>query len=88
MHAANARFPPIADISSLARYFDGMILIRRRPDGIVGVATPPHVKETWVFTAALSADDFSDEMRQRGSHPVDTLDVRTEAERSGFGYLP
>jgi hypothetical protein len=65
-----------------------MILIRRRPDGIVGVATPPHVKETWVFTMPMDPMAFHREMVARGCNRVDSADVLGESEKSGFGYLP
>jgi hypothetical protein len=65
-----------------------MILIRRRADGIVGVATPPHVNAVWVFTAPMEPEAFHREMISRRCHPVDSADVLGESETSGFGYLP
>jgi hypothetical protein len=65
-----------------------MILIRRRPDGIVGVATEPHVKETWVFTTPMDPEAFHREMVAKGCHPIDSADVLAESKNSGFGYMP
>ena len=62
-------------------------LVRRRPDGVVGVATPPHVKTSWIFEEPLSSDDFINEMVRRGCTRVDAFDVSGESERSGFGYM-
>lgn len=65
-----------------------MILIRKRPDGIVGIATPPHVKETWIAEEPLPREVWWREMTARGSHPSDTAAVLNEIENSGFGYMP
>lgn len=64
-----------------------MILIRRRPDGIVGVATPPHTNSPWIIETPISQDTFCAEMMERGSHAVDVMDVLAESKGSGFGYI-
>jgi hypothetical protein len=66
-----------------------MILIRKRPDGYVGVVASPHSKQgEWIFEKPISREEFWSKMRTLGSHPVDTADVLHEAEGSGFGYMP
>lgn len=64
-----------------------MILIRLRPDGIVGMATPPHGRPTWIIEEPISREDFCKGMLERGSHPTDAADVLAEADRTGFGYI-
>jgi hypothetical protein len=65
-----------------------MILIRRRSEGIVGVAIPPHVREAWIVSTPIEPDDFHKQMIAQGCHPVDSADVILESKNSGFGYLP
>lgn len=64
-----------------------MILIRRRPDGIVGVITPPHANALWLIETPISQEDFCEGMVERGSRPVDVMDVLAESTQSEFGYI-
>lgn len=66
---------------------DSMILIRQRPDGLVGVATPPHSKSTWVFADPITEEAYVQRMVEEGCHSTDMWDALSEAQRNGFGYL-
>jgi hypothetical protein len=65
-----------------------MILLRRRPDGLVGVVTAPYAKAPWIFDQPISQKAVAERLREEGNHPTDIGDVLYEAERNGFGYLP
>jgi hypothetical protein len=67
-----------------------VILIRRHPEGrFVGVISQPHSdKGVWVFAKPVSEEELLARFNELGSHPIDTDDVVSEANRNGFGYLP
>ena len=65
-----------------------MILLRRRPDGLVGVVTPPHSTAVWVWDTPISDEAFCVRMDAEQCHSTDIWDALYEAERNGFGYLP
>jgi hypothetical protein len=65
-----------------------MILLRRRPDGLVGVVTPPHSASVWTFDEPIADEAFRNRMDAEGCHSTDVWDAMSEAERQGFGYLP
>ena len=65
-----------------------MILLRKRPDGLVGVVTAPYVQTVWIFDQPICDQTFMDRLRSEGCHLTDVSDVLHEAERNGFGYLP
>ena len=74
-----------------------MILVRKRQDGYVGVATempypqrrvPDAVKGDWIFSQPISHQEFLDGMILRGHHGQDFWDVISEAEKTGWGYMP
>ncbi len=64
------------------------LIIAKTETGFRVLAMPPRVKKKYVSREILSEQEVIDLLQEREVNQVDLIDVLTEADESGIGYLP